>query len=137
MGDDQSQFLIENWKEFEQDLGTQEGVNVEKIIIVNYPFFSGQIFDDVPVADFYLFLSYFKSGGLSQIKLEPGKKLENDFIPYYDSFNTFGGNFGKFFKCPVPISKLIERQFIEKYVVTPNDSFKVSAQRVVYKERTS
>ncbi|WP_373550059.1 hypothetical protein [Haliscomenobacter sp.] len=132
-----AQFLENNWVNFEGSLGKREGRRIEKIIVVNFPHFAGRIIEGIPIADFYLFLSYFKSGELGNVKLERGKSPEWSSMPYYDSVNSFEKNFRSFFLDPIPIKDLVSRQQIEEYEVTIQGTQpKTMSQRVIYKPRS-
>ncbi|WP_417371464.1 hypothetical protein [Gelidibacter japonicus] len=131
-----AKFIEDNWSKFEISLGRKGERRIEKIIIVNNPHYAGRIIDDIPIADFYLFLSYFKSGKFTQVKFEWNKPTMVYETPYYDSINSFENNFSDFFRNPIPIKDLVSRQFIEEYNVTLNGiEPKTIAERVVYKEK--
>lgn len=130
-------FLEDNWAHFENILGKQGERTIEKIIVVNFPHFAGRNIDEIPIADFYLFLSYFKSGRFSSAKIEKGKAPIFSYIPYYESFESFEKNFTRFFSNPIPIIDLINRQEIEEYEVSLNGTEpKVIAQRVIYNPKS-
>ena len=132
-----SKFLEDNWEKFENILGKRGNRKIKKIIVVNFPHYAGRIIDDIPIADFYLFLSYFKSGKLTNVKLERNKGMTINEIPYYNSIRSFDNNFEQFFKNPIPIQELISRQVIEEYEVTLKGTEpKTIAERIVYIEKT-
>jgi len=132
-----SKFLEDNWDKFENLLGHKGERKIEKIIVVNFPHYAGRIIEDIPIADFYLFLSYFKSGKLTNVKIERNKGMTVNEVPYYDSVRSFEDNFEHFFKNPIPILDLIARQRIEEYEVTLKGTEpKTIAERVVYIEKT-
>lgn len=132
-----SKFLEDNWDKFENILGKKGERNIEKIIVVNFPHYAGRIVEDVPIADFYLFLSYFKAGKLTNVKIERNKGMTLNEVPYYDSVHSFENNFEHFFKNPIPIEDLMSRQQIEEYEVTINGTEpKTTAERVIYIEKT-
>jgi hypothetical protein len=132
-----SKFIEDNWDKFEHLLGEKGKRKIEKIIIVNFPHYAGRIIDEIPIADFYLFLSYFKSGKFSSVKIERGKGITKNEIPYYDSISSFEKNFNHFFQNPIPMQDLISRQIIEEYEVTLNGTEpKTIAERVIYIEKT-
>lgn len=132
-----SKFIEDNWDNFANLLGKKGDRKIEKVIITNFPHYAGRIVEDIPVADFYLFLSYFKSGKLTNVKFERNKGMTVNEITYYDSAHSFEENFGQFFQNPIPIQDLISRQKIEEYEVTLNGTEpKTIAERVVYIEKT-
>lgn len=132
-----SKFIEDNWDKFENLLGKKGDRKIEKIIVVNFPHYAGRIIDDIPIADFYLFLSYFQSGKFTSLKIERNKGMTVNEIPYYDSVPSFENNFEHFFKKPTPIQDLISRQKIEEYEVTFKGTVpKTTAERVVYIEKT-
>lgn len=132
-----SKFIEDNWEKFENLLGKKGERKIEKIIIVNFPHYAGRIIEDIPIADFYLFLSYFHSGKFTSLKIEPNKGMTINEIPYYNSVSSFENNFESFFKNPIPIQDLISRQKIEEYEVTFKGTIpKTIAERVVYIEKT-
>ena len=132
-----AKFIEDNWDNFEYLLGKKGERKILKIIIVNFPHYAGRIIDEVPVADFYLFLSYFKSGKLTNLKIEKNKGMTVYELPYYNSVQSFEENFEHFFRNPIPIEELISRQKIEECEVSINGAEpKVIAERVVYIEKT-
>ncbi|WP_116790480.1 hypothetical protein [Flavobacterium psychrotrophum] len=132
-----SKFLEDNWEKFEHILGQKGERKIEQIIIVNFPHYAGRNIDEIPIADFYLFLSYFKSGKFVNLKIERSKGITRNEILYYDSVHSFEGNFEHFFRNPVPIEDLMVRQKIEEYEVTLNGTVpKTISERVIYIEKT-
>lgn len=132
-----SKFIEDNWDKFEHLLGKKGERKIEKIIIVNFPHYTGRNIDEIPVADFYLFLSYFISGKFTTIKIKHNKEIIINEIPYYNSIHSFEENFEHFFQNPIPIQDLISRQKIEEFEVTLNGTEpKTIAERVVYIEKT-
>jgi hypothetical protein len=132
-----AKFLENNWAKFEHLLGKKGQIKIEKIIILNFPHFAGRIIDEIPIADFYLFLSYFKSGKLTNVKIEKNKGMTVNEIKYYNSIQSFEDNFNQFFNNPIPIEELFSRQRLEEYEVTLNGTEpKTIAERVVYIEKT-
>lgn len=132
-----AKFLEDNWGKFEHLLGEKGQVKIQRIIILNFPHFAGRIIDEIPIADFYLFLSYFKSGKLTNVKIEKNKGMTVNEIKYYNSIQSFEDNFYQFFNNPIPIEELFSRQRIEEYEVTLNGTEpKTIAERVVYIEKT-
>lgn len=133
-----AKFLEDNWIKFENLIGKKQNKKIEKIIIVNFPQFAGRVIDNIPIADFYLFLSYFQSGKFTNVKIERNKEATLNEILYYDSVSSFERNFGPFFLNPYPIQELISRQKLEEYEVTLQGTKpKTIAERVVYLEKTS
>ena len=133
-----AQFIEDNWGEFTDLLGEKGERKIEKIIVVNFPHYAGRNIDGIPITDFYLFLSYFKMGKLTNVKLEKGKAPVFSSIPYYNSKASFEKNFDSFFQNPIPIQDIMSRQEIEEYEVTLKGTEpKTMAQRVVYKSKTS
>ena len=133
----ESKILEDNWGKFEHLLGEKGQVKIQRIIILNFPHFAGRIIDEIPIADFYLFLSYFKSGKLTNVKIEKNKGMTVNEIKYYNSIQSFEDNFYQFFNNPIPIEELFSRQRIEEYDVTLNGTEpKTIAERVVYIEKT-
>ncbi|UKN02241.1 hypothetical protein K6119_01750 [Paracrocinitomix mangrovi] len=129
-------FIRNHWDKFENELGPCNKREIEQIIILNFPHFTGRVIEDVPITDFYLFLSYFKSGELTNVKIERGKNPQIESKPYYDSIDSFERNFGDFFRKPIPITELVSRQSIEEYEVTLKGTEpKTVAERVVYEPR--
>lgn len=132
-----AKFLEDNWDKFEHLLGEKEQIKIQRIIILNFPHFAGRIIDEIPIADFYLFLSYFKSGKLTNVKIEKNKGMTVNEIKYYNSIQSFEDNFYLFFNKPIPIEELFSRQRIEEYEVTLSGTEpKAIAERVVYIEKT-
>jgi|GEM_PF-5506045 len=131
-----AEFIENNWDHFENLLGSKGSKKIEKVIIVNFPHHAGKNVEGVPVLDFYLFLSYFKSGKLTSVIKEKGKGEKSTDILYYDSIRTFESNFETFCKEPTPIQDLLLRQKIEEFDVLPKDANPmIKAERVVFLEK--
>jgi hypothetical protein len=132
-----AKFLEGNWDKFEHLLGKKGERKIQKVIIVNFPHYAGRVIDEIPVVDFSLFLSYFKSGKLTNYKIDPNKGTTVYELPYYNSVQSFEENFEHFFRNPIPIQEIISRQRIEEFEVTfTGTEPKTIAERVVYIEKT-
>lgn len=135
--DRKENFLHINWKHFETTLGKRDELEIKKIIIVNFPHYSGREIDGTPICDFYLFLSYFKTGKFTRLKLEVGKPMIDNSILYYDSKETFEKNFSSFFLQPIPILDVVSRQELQEYEVTASGTEpRTTSLRVIYNPRT-
>lgn len=133
-----SKFIENHWDKFENILGKKGEREIKKIIIVNFPHYAGRIIDEIPIADFYLFLSYFHSGKYTNVKIERNIGMTVIENPYYDSIHSFEKNFETFFKNPIPIQDLFSRQKIEECEVTvAGTDPKTTVERIVYIEKTA
>lgn len=100
--------FIEKYKDEIPELA--DAVNDKELIplvITNLPVFSGYSIEDVPIADFYLFESYFSTGKMTNGKIYRGGQDEiiNEVF-YYKNENEMNKNIKTFFKNPYPIKEL-------------------------------
>ncbi len=101
-------------------------INLNKKIIIavinQYPLFTGTKIDDVPILDYPVIESYFKSGEFSQKKsTTEGIKTISE-MKYYDDENTFNANLGDYLNSPVPLRSLLSHVKFTEDEITPADS---------------
>jgi hypothetical protein len=113
-----SKFIKDNWNQFADTFKSTSPLKIETIIVTNFPHFTGTKIDGIPVADFYLFFSYFKTGLFTQLKVIPKEGIIKHEEPYYTDEASFISNFSSFFENPIPIQELMVRQSIEEYEVS-------------------
>lgn len=100
--------FIEKYKHEFAEIGNQiENRIIVPVVITNFPMFSGYTIDSIPIADYYLFESYFRSGKMSDEKIYRGGETETvkEFF-YYKSEDEMNGNIDNFFRNPYPIEEI-------------------------------
>lgn len=80
---------------------------IVKLLITNFPEFSGAKFNGVPVTDFSLMENYFINGkleeGVAFFKEESSRNKNYKKIIYYKNEEEFNDNLEPFFNFPIPI----------------------------------
>lgn len=90
-------------------------------IINQYPLFTGTIIDGVPVLDFAILESYFKSGEYGQAKMEANEIQTVKSIKYYHNESTFNKNLKDYLISPIPIRGLLANIKYKLSQITPVD----------------
>lgn len=112
-----------------------------KLVVTNYPIFSGYIIDDVSITDFSLIENYFIKGSLgkgSLVGTKKGVEIDDSYrsdIKYYRNEDEFSDNLENFFKNPIPITEKIKDLYIEKTQITlPESNPKIIMDYVKFKQ---
>jgi hypothetical protein len=113
-----SQFLIDNQNEFKSSYSLS-GRKIIKVIIINYPIFTGLILEEIPITDASIFLAYFKSSSLTKLSYGENNVEELSKTNYYSSEDEFCSNFQNYLLNP-PLNKIHS----ERLEITEN-SYKV------------
>lgn len=91
-------------------------------VINQYPLFTGTKIDEVPILDYPILESYFKSGQFSQGRsTSEGVKTISE-MKYYENENTFSANLGEYLISPVPMRSLLSNVKFSEDKITPKDS---------------
>ena len=98
------QFLINN-QEYFKELYTIEGKKIIKVIILNFPVFTGAEVEGIPIIDINYFLAYFQSDSMVIREFGENEMEEVKTIPYYINENEFCDNLESYLKNP-PIVKM-------------------------------
>lgn len=98
---------------------------IVKLIITNFPEFSGAIFNGVPVTDFSLMENYFINGkleeGVAFFKEENSRNKHYKKIIYYKNEDEFNDNLEPFFNFPIPIKEKWDKVKSNKQLISlPN-----------------
>ncbi len=112
-----------------------------KLVITNYPIFSGYIIQGVPVTDFSLIENYFINGALGKGRMKATKKgveIDDTFhseIKYYHNENELSDNLENFFKNPIPIAEKLKDVYIEETQISlPKANPKIIMDYVKFKQ---
>ena len=105
-------------KELANDIGNIEDKKNIKVIITNYPIFAGTKVEDVPIVDFYLFDSYFRSGKLTNVALTADGKRSKVEISYYSDENEMCEKIEKFIENPPSIEVIRKKLKLEERQLT-------------------
>lgn len=121
-----TEFLKNNIKDFENE--TFLSKPLVKLVITNYPLFSGYIIEGVPITDFSLIENYFINGALGKGRIKITKKgmeVDDSFqseIKYYHNENEFSDNLENFFMNPIPITEKLKDIYIEETQISLPES---------------
>lgn len=110
-------YIIKYKSELEEEIGCIEGKEIIKVIITNYPIFAGTKVEGIPVIDFFVFDSYFRSGKLTHAVLEADCRREIE-IPYYEGEDEMCNKMQKFIDSPPSIEAIRKRLGMEERQLT-------------------
>lgn len=134
-----AEFIITNSEKFKNEIGDITGKKIIKIVLTNFPSYSGYIMDDVPIVDYYLIESYIKSGKISSYRLvsDNGKITENKLRAeekFYNNEDEFCNNFESFVFKPQYIEKCREYfEFKTNKLSVENDRYNIYLDSVEFK----
>lgn len=134
-----TQFLIDNRDYFKNNSFSSKPF--VKLVITNYPIFSGYEIDGVSITDFSLLENYFINGKLGKgriINNKKGTEINDTFhseIKYYQNEDELSNNLESFFKNPVPITEKLKDLYIEENLISlPKDNPKIFMDYVKSKQ---
>ena len=132
-------FLSANSKCFKPILGELSNKRILKLVITNYPQFSGYNYMDVPIVDSHLFLHYFNTGRMTTYAASKKEgHVFNDIvneIKFYRNEQELIENLESFFKSPIPINKILNEIEIVKTEITIGDiGYKIYTNSAELKE---
>lgn len=134
-------YIYDNRNCFHDDFGNIESKKIIKVIITNYPIYAGTNVEGIPVIDYYLFDSYFRSGKLTHSLVIPlnessKEKIISETINYYTNEDEFCANLEGFINNPVSIKEIRDDLSLETRELTlPNASIKIFQDFVKDKKR--
>ncbi len=102
------QFLIDNQEHFKEIYSLQDR-KIIKVVILNYPVFTGAVVEGIPVIDINLFLSYFQSCKMTTRAFGIDDMEEVETVPYYTTEDEFCNNLESYLK-ESPIVKMYSEQ---------------------------
>ena len=115
-----------------------------KLVITNYPIYSGYIIHGVPITDFSLIENYFINGALGKGRMKAtnkGVEIDDSFhseIKYYNNEDELSNNLKKFFVNPIPISEKLKDVYIEETQISlPKANPKIIMDYVKFKQTNS
>ncbi|MES2107571.1 MAG: hypothetical protein V4577_02410 [Bacteroidota bacterium] len=132
-----TQFLKDHAGALEKWTGDIAGKELIPLVITNYPLFSGEAFDGIPVIDFLLLDAYVVSGGLTDMKVNIrtghfDDKPTNETL-FYHNETDFGANLKKYMTKP-PAIELLKSSFeIQQIKITTDPEFYLVAETAIYK----
>ncbi|MFH1213084.1 MAG: hypothetical protein V1681_03285 [Candidatus Neomarinimicrobiota bacterium] len=105
-----AEFIYNNRDHFQNEIGNIEGKDILKIVITNFPIFTGLKINTVPIIDFLLLDSYVNSGRIWEEKIiyKDGIELnkeEINVINFYNNEDEFSKNIRECIECPPVIKK--------------------------------
>jgi len=113
---------------------------IVKLVVTNYPIFSGSEIDGVSITDFSLLENYFINGKFGKGRMvgtKKGMKIDDTFhseIKYYQNEDELSDNLENFFKNPVPITEKLKDVYIEKTQISlPEANPKIIMDYVKFK----
>ena len=114
---------------------------IVKLVITNYPIFSGYEINGVSITDFSLLENYFISGRFGKGRMVGTKnrvEIDDTFhseIKYYENEDELSDNLEKFFKNPMPISEKLKDVYIEETLISlPNVNPKIIMDYVKFRQ---
>lgn len=115
------EFLKKNQKIFKNEIRGLGDKEIVKIVITNYPLFTGYSINDVPIVDNFTFEQYFEIGEIKSIitKLENGffKKYEINKKRFYNNKEELYSNMNSYFKVPLIVSEKLNDIKIENILI--------------------
>ncbi len=112
-----------------------------KLVITNYPIYSGCVINEVSITDFSLIENYFIHGALGKgrmVRTDQKIEIDESFhseIKYYDNENEFSDNLEEFFKNPIPVHDKLKDIYIEKMLISfPDAEPKISMDYIKFKQ---
>jgi len=134
-----AQFLINNIDYFKNNSFLSKPI--VKLVITNYPIFSGYEIDGVSITDFSLLENYFINGRFGKGRMVGTKKeveIDDTFhseIKYYQNEDELSDNLEKFFKNPIPITEKLKDVYIEETQISlPEANPKIIMDYVKFKQ---
>lgn len=114
-------FLLKNKKEFEGKYSFLEK-KIVKLVVTNFPEFSGAKFNSVSVTDFSLMENYLTNGkfeeGVAFFKNSNSQNLHYKKTVYYNNESEYCKNLESFFTSPIPIYQQINNVDKRKQLVS-------------------
>lgn len=134
-----AEFIVSNSEKFKNEIGDIIGKKIIKIVLTNFPSYSGYIMEDIPIVDYYLIESYIKSGRISSYRYvtENGKITENKLRAeeiFYNNEDEFCNKFESFVLKPDYIEKCRDYfEFKVNKLSVENDTFNIYSDSVEFK----
>lgn len=131
-------FIKNNSLKFFNEIGDITNKPIVKLVLTNFPSFSGYILESVPIVDLYLFEAYIRSGRISNHRIvsQKGKIVENKLQGeevFYNSEDEFCNNMESFLFKSGYIEKCRNYyEFVENKISVAN-SFDIYADSVEFK----
>lgn len=134
-----TKFLIDNRDYFKNNSFLSKPI--VKLVITNYPIFSGYEINEVSIADFSLLENYFINGRFGKgrmVSTKKGVEIDDTFhseIKYYQNEDELSDNLENFFKNPVPITEKLKDVYIEETQISlPEANPKIIMDYVKFKQ---
>lgn len=134
-----TKFLIDNRDYFKNNSFLSKPI--VKLVITNYPIFSGYEIDRVPITDFSLLENYFINGKFGKGRMvgtKKGVEIDDTFhseIKYYQNEDELSDNLENFFKNPIPITEKLKDVYIEETQISlPEANPKIIMDYVKFKQ---
>lgn len=134
-----AEFIISHSEKFKKEIGDISGKKIIKIVLTNFPSYSGYVKEGVPIVDYYLMESYIKSGRISNYRMvsENGKILENKLNTeeiFYNNEDEFCNNFESFVFKPGYIEKCRDYfEFKVNKLSVQDDRYNIFSDSVEFK----
>lgn len=116
-------FLLRNKKHFKNKIQNLNDNNIIRVVITNFPIFSGQNYKDIPIIDMSLLTNYFSQGSLGIIKntQDNGISVVKTFkeTKYYSDNHSMAHNFKSFINNPPPIYSKYDKIDVVTNKITP------------------
>ncbi len=134
-----TKFLIDNIDDIKNNSFLSKPI--VRLVITNYPIFSGSEIDGVSITDFSLLENYFIHGKFGKGRMlgtKKGVQINDTFhseIKYYQNEDELSDNLENFFKNPVPITEKLKDIYIkETQISLPEANPKIIMDYVKFKQ---
>ncbi len=119
-----SEFLRCNHKTLLHDIGDYKHKRIIKVVITNYPLFTGMTHNKVPIIDADTFICYFKSGTILQKVSGMESSRVQDEIEgcrlLYTCEKEFNGNIESYLSCPPIVDQVVDHVKIKRMKRSPD-----------------
>lgn len=114
-------FLLRNKKLFSKSIKNIDESNIIKMVITNFPIYSGQSYKGVPIVDIHLLEKYFLKGKHIELEFDSNKKTNIEKIAkiYYNNNTEMVANLNSFINSPKLIQYFYNKIEINTSKLTP------------------
>ena len=131
-----AQFLMVNKNLLNKWVGDIDDKEIISVVITNYPLFSGQNLEGIPIIDFLIMDAYADAGRITDMKanfatgvFDTQTKTEEVF---YTSEDEFGANLKRHFEFPLAVERLRNQYTIKKTPIVSNENFRLYAETAIF-----
>jgi len=123
-----AKFIIDNKEQF-------SNINLEKkiirCIVTNYPFFSGTVFNKIPVIDIGVLRKYIDIGYSAEVEFTDKPYVKNKIV-FYNNEDEYSDRMADFFLSPEPVNAFKSHFLYKELEYDMFNDFKINMNNVVY-----